>query len=296
MTQPSDAAAPHNPLVPVELHDDDEIQFHCHRGIACFNQCCQHIDITLAPYDIVRLKNRLGMGSREFLAKHAVPFEMDGAGMPGIKLRQREGSLACPFVTEEGCSIYEDRPTACRYYALGQMSLRKMGAAQDEVKYFMIQEPHCLGHNEPRHITIRDYRHEQQVEDYDAVNRGWRQIILKKRSSGPTVGRPSQRSYQLFFLASYDMDGFREFLQSDSFRKLFVLDGAEYQQVLDDEVERLRFAARFLRQVLFGENTIPLRQDVAEARLEQRSAEIKARIAGQRAQDGDMRNEIALDD
>ena len=41
----------------------------CHKGIACFNKCCQSIDIMLAPYDILRLKKRLGMCPAEFLAR-----------------------------------------------------------------------------------------------------------------------------------------------------------------------------------------------------------------------------------
>ncbi len=49
------------PIMPVKLSLDDTIQFNCHKGIACFNKCCQQIDLTLAPYDIVRLKNRLGI-------------------------------------------------------------------------------------------------------------------------------------------------------------------------------------------------------------------------------------------
>lgn len=49
------------------------------------------------------------------------------------------------------------------------------------------------------------------------MNREWREIVLKKRSSGPTVGRPSDRSFDLFFVASYDLDSFRAFVTSASF-------------------------------------------------------------------------------
>ena len=100
------------PIMPVKLSLDDTIQFNCHKGIACFNKCCQQIDLTLAPYDIVRLKNRLGLSTREFLAQYTVPFSMDGQEMPGIKMRTKDESTVCPLLTEEGCSVYEDRPTA----------------------------------------------------------------------------------------------------------------------------------------------------------------------------------------
>ncbi len=37
---------------------EDSFQFNCHKGIACFNKCCENIDIMLAPYDVLRLKKR----------------------------------------------------------------------------------------------------------------------------------------------------------------------------------------------------------------------------------------------
>jgi hypothetical protein len=52
--------------------------------------------------------------------------------------------------------------------------------------------------------------------EYDDLARGWRQLVLKKKSSGPTIGKPSLRSRQLFFMACYDIDRFREFV----FRRL----------------------------------------------------------------------------
>ena len=37
--------------------------------IACFTRCCRNIDILLTPYDVIRMKNRLGITSTEFLAE-----------------------------------------------------------------------------------------------------------------------------------------------------------------------------------------------------------------------------------
>ena len=132
---------PHeSPVNPVELTLDSEIQFHCHKNISCFNECCKNIDITLMPYDIQRLKRRENISSSEWVAKYTVPFPMDAHDMPGLKLATRPGSTACVYLREEGCSVYEDRPTACRYYALGSMGVRKQGAAEVEDLYFMVAE------------------------------------------------------------------------------------------------------------------------------------------------------------
>ncbi|HEB81177.1 MAG TPA: YkgJ family cysteine cluster protein [Chromatiales bacterium] len=261
---------PRGPVEPVQLGLDDRIQFRCHKGIDCFNQCCMDIDITLTPYDILRLSRRLDIPTSEFLALHAVAFEMDQHGMPGYKLRTREDSPACQFVTEEGCGVYEDRPAACRYYALGSMGLRRKDSAVVDDLYFLVKESHCHGHQEPRTLTVREYRREQGVEVYDDLNREWRDIILKKRSSGLAVGSPTERSFQLFHMASYDLDGFRRFVLSTGFRETFGLEVATYAQLEEDDEALLRFSARFLKQVLFGEQTIPLQDGVRERRMERR--------------------------
>ncbi|MDA8364407.1 MAG: YkgJ family cysteine cluster protein [Gammaproteobacteria bacterium] len=261
---------PKSPVTPIKLGLDDTFGFSCHKGIACFNRCCQSIDITLMPYDVLRLKNLLGLKSFEFLHKYTVPFEMDGHGMPGLKLRTRDDTAACQFVTEEGCSVYSDRPTACRYYALGMMSMRPKDSPHDEDHYFVVREDHCLGHLEPRHQTIRDYRTEQGVDVYDDMNREWRQIILKKRSCGPTIGKPSDRSFQLFFMCSYDLDSFREFVKSPSFATVYEIEQSLMEAIMADEVELMKFGFRFLKQALFGENTIQVRPDALEIRAERR--------------------------
>lgn len=265
MSNPSDAAPP-SPIIPVQLSLDDKFQFRCHRGIACFNKCCENIDILLTPYDIVRLKNHFGISSREFIDGYTYDFSMDGHGMPGLKLRTKENSAACINLTPAGCSVYADRPSACRYYALGLASMRKKDATRDEDSYFVVREDHCLGHHEPVVQTVGDYRRDQGVDRYDEINHEWRQIILKKRSSGPTVGRPSARSFELFFLASYDIDGFRAFVASAGFGELFELDPAYKLELMSDEVKLLKFGFRLLKQVLFGEISIQLRPAAARER------------------------------
>lgn len=261
-----------SPVKPVELTLDSEFQFNCHKGIACFNACCKNIDITLTPYDILRLKRRLGMDSKEFVARHTVPFEMDFHGMPGLKMVTKPGTSECTFLTEEGCSVYEDRPAACRYYALGNMGVRKKESAEIEDIFFVVKEDHCRGHNEPQKQTVGEYRKNQGIEKYDEMNRAWRDLIIKKRSSGPTIGKPSERSLQLFDMCSYDMDSFREFIQTEGFQGVFDLHQEDMRDLLDDDEKLLHFSLRFLKQVLFGEKSIPVKEGAREQRVEQRKA------------------------
>jgi len=261
---------PASPVEPVELTAQSRFQFDCHPGIACFNACCKNIDITLTPYDIIRLKQRLGMSAGEFVAAHTLPFEMDAHGMPGLKLLTKRGTSECRFLAEQGCSVYEDRPAACRYYALGCMGIRKKDGNTVEDIYFVVKEAHCLGHGEQKSQSVAEYRAAQGADKYDEMNRPWRDIVIKKRSSGPTVGAPTERSLQLFDMCSYDMDSFKQFVRGDGFRTLFALDDAAIDALCGDEERLLAFSMRFLRQVLFGEHSIPLEEGARERRISER--------------------------
>lgn len=282
MTTESTSPFPDSPVMPETFDATREIQFECKKGISCWNACCSNIDISLTPYDILRLKGRLEISSTEFLQQYTVPYELEMDGIAGVKLRPVDEGTACRFMRPEGCDVYEDRPTACRYYPVALLSMRKQDEFVDRDSYALVKEDHCRGHLEPRRITIADYRKDQGVDIYDELARGWRQLILKKKSSGPTIGKPTLRSRQLFFIACYDIDQFRAFVSSEAFNKLFVLSDAEKATTLIDDGELLQFAFRFLRQVLFGEATITLEEKAAADRREkarQRQLEIEREAA-----------------
>jgi Fe-S-cluster containining protein len=276
--------------IPKKLDLSSRIQFRCHPGVSCFNACCRQADVTLTPYDVIRMKDRLGMGSGEFLKAHTVPFQMDQDGVPGIKLRT-DNSGACLFVTEDGCSIYSDRPTACRYYPLGHMAVKEEDAKQDEASYFMVREDHCKGHEEDKVQSIDAYRKELGIVDYDGYNREWFQIMLKKRSAGPGVGQLPEATLQLFFMASFDMDRFRRFVMSEQFRGGYVLDDATYEVLEKEDLALMQFGVRFMKQAFFGERTIEEREGAWERRVEKRKeiweARREAEIARQQQAEDD---------
>lgn len=279
----SGSPLPESPVVPQQLDENHVFKFRCHKGIDCFNACCKSIDIMLTPYDILRLKQRLGITSAEFLQRYTVPFEFGKNSIAGVKFLPREGTMECQFVTDEGCSVYEDRPTSCRYYPVGLLSLRRADENFDRMSFALVREDHCHGHLEDREISIKDYRKEQGLEEYDEHGRGWRQLVLKMKSAGPSIGKPSQASLQFFFMACYDLDRFREFVKSDGFRSTFDIEQTEMQQLLDDDLALLKFGERMIRQIMFGEELIPRKSDALERHLERRQE-----VARERAEDQDQ--------
>jgi Fe-S-cluster containining protein len=265
-----DSPIPGSPVVPNQLTGDTVIQFCCHKGIDCFNACCRNIDIMLTPYDIIRLKQRLGITSTEFLREYTYPFEFAKDSVAGVKLRPVEGGTACQFMTDEGCSVYEDRPTACRYYPVGLLSTRRQDENIDRVSYALVQENHCHGHFEDRKLTIDEYRKEQGLEEYDEKGRLWRQQILKVKSAGPYIGRMSMTSRKFFFMASYDLDRFREFVKSEGFHSTYDVDAQTMDRLLGDDLALMEFGDRMIRQIMYAENTIAMKGDARETHLARR--------------------------
>lgn len=93
-----------------------------------------------------------------------------------------------------------------------------------EEAFPLVRESHCLGHNKDRKLTVAEYRKEQGLNEYEPHTDEWRQLILKKKSAVPSIGKPSAMSLQLFFMASYNLDQFQHFVASEQFLGTYDLE------------------------------------------------------------------------
>ena len=174
------------PVVPLRLTASNTFCFDCHKGVSCWNECCHDTDITLTPYDLIRIGRAVNMAPGEAARLFGTEAVHEASGMPVMKLKRVDNGEAkrpCVFLDPaEGCSIYADRPAACRYYPLGLASVKMKGHDAPEDFYFLVKETHCKGHEEPREQTVADFRAGQGVEPYDEKNRGWIYILMKLAS------------------------------------------------------------------------------------------------------------------
>ncbi|MBT8385843.1 MAG: YkgJ family cysteine cluster protein, partial [Ignavibacteria bacterium] len=84
------------------LDADAKFKFSCHPGVSCFNQCCADVNIFLTPYDVLRLKNHLGISSQEFLDKYTQLVADPKQQLPAVQLRMTETETKhCFFVNPE---------------------------------------------------------------------------------------------------------------------------------------------------------------------------------------------------
>jgi len=241
-------------ISPEKLSLDSKFKFRCHKDVPCFTTCCRGISILLTPYDIIRLKTRLGLSSEEFLAIYTDVQLLEKTDLPVVTLKLADDEPeSCPFVREEGCLVYEDRPTTCRYYPVGVASLMHKEGADDEGFYFFVNEPHCRGFEEDQEWTIKEWRKDQGVDVHDDINAEWTDLVVRKRSFPPNI-KLTEKAKQLFFMVSYNIDKFRGFVFESTFLERFDVDSDTLEQMKTDDVALLNFGVTWLKEVLFKQD------------------------------------------
>jgi len=230
-------------------------KFRCHREIPCFTKCCANLNLVLTPYDILRLKNRLDISSDEFLDRYTETNVDKHPRFPMMTLKMNpDQNEACPFVTTTGCTLYEDRPGACRIYPLGRAAMKVDQEKDTREKFFIVQEEHCLGFEENRIWSVEEWMANEGVRGYNAMNDHWLEIISSPKSLGKKEEIP--RKIQMFSMASYNLDKFRAFLFQSRFFSLFEVPQDLKEKLGSEDVALMLFSFDWLKFSLFGEKTL----------------------------------------
>jgi len=253
-------------VAPVRLGPGSKFKFKCHKAVKCYTKCCRDISVVLTPYDIIRLKRRLQLSSEEFLAMYTVPQLLEKTDLPMVTLRLMDDELkSCPFVKEQGCIIYEDRPTTCRYYPLGVASLSHKAKPGDEEFYFFVHEPHCLGFEEEKEWTVLEWRKDQGVDIHDDINAEWTGLVVRKRSFPANI-KLTEESKKMFFLVSYNLDTFKQFVFESSFLDRYEIDDETIEKIKEDEIALLKFGLKWLKWILFKDGDFKMKEGAAAFR------------------------------
>jgi uncharacterized protein len=234
------------PMQPIS--EKDTFSFSCHCRIRCFNQCCRDLTQFLTPYDILRLKNRLGLSSGKFLAKFTVQHIGPQSGLPMVTFRtDGADGLKCPFVTEQGCGVYEDRPSSCRTYPLARLVSRSRDTGALSERYMLLKEAHCFGFEGARRQTVAEWIENQQIAEYNAMNDRILELIRLKNRYAPGV--PDVKSEDLLRSALYDIDRFRRYALE---KRICVPSSgdSDIEDMADDEL--LIFSVNWVQKKLFG--------------------------------------------
>jgi len=234
---------------------EDRFSFACHKTLPCFTKCCAKLSLVLTPYDVLRLKDRLNLLSRDFLEKYTTSDTDEAYGIPIVKLRMNQGEEGrCPFLSPDGCTVYDDRPGACRIYPLGRAASKIHERHRSGEYYFVVKEHHCLGFNEDRQWAVQEWIKDQGLEEYNTMNDYFLDIIAGK--TAVSIKALGEKQLRMFYMACYSLDDFRRFIFESTFLSRFEIEQDVIGRIETDDIELMKFGSRWLKFSLFGEKTV----------------------------------------
>ena len=238
----------HLPEYVTRLDGRETFAFACHSGVRCFTDCCRMLELALTPYDVLRLRKATGLTSRELLEHYIITEQDPGEPFPRFYLTMvDDGRASCVFVSPEGCTVYPHRPSACRAYPLGRAAVRAGNGAILE-HFVIMKEAHCRGFLEATQQTPLQYSIDQELTVYNSFNDAVVQILQHDAIRQGLI--PARKDIELFTLALYDLDTFRQMLMEDKVEST-ILSPPEKDRLQEDE-ELLLFAIELLKRQLFG--------------------------------------------
>ncbi len=176
---------------------------------------------------------------------------------PAVMLMMSENEEhTCPFLDMNGCTVYEDRPTACRTYPLERAVDRSPSRGRSKEYYFMTHHQYCLGHQEAKEWSVKTWVKDQKVQHYNALNDIWAEIdtlFAQNPWQGEGAGGPRQ---QTAFMVCYNIDGFREFAEENKLFDQFKLESSFHRILADDDEALLKFGFEWLKYVLTGQGRL----------------------------------------
>ncbi|KAB2890124.1 MAG: YkgJ family cysteine cluster protein, partial [Desulfobulbaceae bacterium] len=184
-------------------------------------------------------------------------------------------------VTPEGCTVYSDRPTACRYYPVGMADFHEGGTRDEkgnelpsgeEKFFFVVKEDHCKGFEEDKEWTIEEWRADQGVDVRDEMNKEWLRLVMRRKSFG-IQATLSEQAKRMFFMASTDLAHFRRFIFESSFLDTYEIDEETIEKIRNDDVELMLFSFKYLASTLFGVQNMKIREE----KIREKVKEIKKR-------------------
>ena len=225
----------------MRMDPENIFRFNCAPGVACFTQCCQDVTIVLTPYDMARMKRGIGISSDEFLDRYTIIIPKKGHLIPLVILKMNEKDKRCPFVSQDGCSIYENRPWPCRMYPLDM---------NDDGTFRLITSPsRCLGLKEDHEWRIGEWLVDQGVVPYDEMNGLFSEITTPLRAQEPEIEKEKDIRDKKKEIAKE-----KEGLFDDTARKELEKDPLKFKKDLEDKAKELDKREDRLRDKQYDKN------------------------------------------
>ena len=242
--------APNKKETVSRMNPEQLINFNCFPGVPCFTQCCQDITIVLTPYDLLRIKNGMGISSGKFLDELTIIIPKKKRLIPLVMLKMLEEDKRCPLLTQKGCKIYDNRPWPCRMFPLDM---------NDDATFTQITtSSRCQGLKEKNKWPIGEWLLDQGVAPYDEMNRLFSEITNPLRAQELEIENP--QIAKMVFMALYNLDRFREFIFQSTFLDRFEVEPKRIEKIKRNDIELLKFSFDWIKFGIFGQKLFWVKQ------------------------------------
>jgi len=240
-------------LADLKIEPQDKFNFRCHPEISCFNQCCRNLNLFLYPYDIVRLKQRLKISSDRFLEQYVDIVLRKSNFFPEVLLSMAENAQkTCPFLDSDGCTVYSDRPDACRTFPLEQGLYYDAHISETTPVYFFKPPDFCMGTREKQQWTIDTWAENQQAVIYNQMTAHWSEVkrLFQDDPWGPAGQNGSLG--KMAFMATYNIDRFRDFVFKSSMLQRYSIKKTTLSKIKKDDTALMKFGFEWVKLVVWG--------------------------------------------
>jgi hypothetical protein len=235
------------------LGEHESFSFRCHPEISCFNRCCRNLNLFLYPYDVIRLRKGLGIGSSELIDTYTDVVYREGSHFPSVLLRMADNQeKTCPFLSKGGCEVYPDRPQTCRAFPV-EHGIYYAGEGQGSRMVHYFRPPgFCQGQYEDATWTKDSWAADQEAVFYNRMTTEWAELMRLFHTDPWGPEGPCGQKGRMAFMATYNMDSFRDFVLASSFLKRYKVHSDIRLKMKSDDVALLRLGMAWVRLFLFG--------------------------------------------
>ncbi|MFP4446210.1 MAG: YkgJ family cysteine cluster protein [Desulfosudaceae bacterium] len=235
------------------LGEEERFFFACHAGLACFNQCCRNLNLFLYPYDVLRLKQFLGLTAGEFIDRYLEVVMREGSHFPDVLLTMADNDeKTCPFLTDQGCAVYPARSYSCRLFPVEQgLRYDEIGQTPRLVNFFRPPD-FCMGCHEDRPLTPAEWIADQEAERYVEMTRLWARVKASFVDNPWGAEGPYGPRARMAFMAAYNIDAFGDFVFQSSFLKRYRVKASILKKIRASQTELLKFGLEWIEVFVRG--------------------------------------------
>lgn len=244
----------------IRIKENDSFCFRCHPNLDCFNRCCRNLNLFLYPYDVLRLKQSLKMSSDTFLDDYVDIVLRPTNYFPEVLLRMSDDlEKTCPFLSETGCTVYSDRPHTCRSFPIESGLLYRAAQKSDLPIYYYRPPDFCLGQHEKKEWTLPSWIEDQEAELYHKMTIQWAAVKRLFQNDPWGLEGPRGPKAKMAFMATYNIDRFRDFVFQSSFLKRYKIKSPLLKKLKSDDVALLKFGFEWVKVFIWGMNSKQIR-------------------------------------